>query len=448
MRIIIIGGNAAGPAAAAKAKRVNPDAEVIIYEGGSFFSTGTCELPYLINKTIKDYKKIVFFTPESFQAKKGVDVKINHQVTNIDRKNKTITIVNKKTNENYIDRYDRLILCTGSVSKYPPFYKEGIKNLFTLKSVNDYLKIENYGFDSIKNIVIIGSGYIGLECADVLKSINKNVTIIEKEKDPFPSADVEIRKLILESIQSKSIEFIGSSNELKFSESNDLIKAVKVKGRIIETDAVLVSTGFEPNNFLAVGAGITLGKFGGIVVDKKLRTNDQFIYAAGDNVEVENFITRKPDYFPIATIAHQQGHIAGANACGENMHFGHVVKNIAVKLFDNTYVQVGLSESEALRNFSSSVSVSSVSDNLVRVMPESRKVFGKLIFDKTSKKILGASFLGGKEVIGYGDMISSFIKNNLFVTNLADVDFSYTPPAAPFVNILSILGRKAKEILK
>ncbi|MCO6472685.1 MAG: FAD-dependent oxidoreductase [Melioribacteraceae bacterium] len=446
MRIIVVGGNAAGPAAAAKAKRVNPDAEIIIYEAGSFISSGTCEMPYLLNRTIDDYKKIVFFTPESFFEKKGVDVKINHQVAKINRSNKTVTVVNRNTNETYTDRYDRLILTTGSRTKYPPFYKDEIKNLFTLKTVSDYLKIENYGLDSIKNIVIIGSGYIGLECADVLKSINKNVTIIEKECDPFPSADVEIRKLILDSIKSKDIEFIGSAGNLKFIESDGLFKAVKVHGRIIETDAVIVSIGFEPNNSLAVGAGIKIGKFGGIIVDKRLRTSDQFIYAAGDNVEVENFITRKPDYMPIATIAHQQGHIAGANAAGENNHFGSVVKNISVKLFDSIYVQVGLNSSEASTIFPGSISISTVSNNLIHVIPQSRKIFGKLIFDKNSKRIFGASFLGDKEVVGYGDMISAFIKNKLLIDNLSGIDFSYTPPAAPFINILSLLERKAKEI--
>lgn len=445
MRIIVVGGNAAGPAAAAKAKRVNPDAEVIVYEAGSFISTGTCELPYLINRTIDDYKKIVFFTPESFYDKKNVEVKINHEVTKINRTNKTITVVNKKNNEKYTDIYDRLILTTGSKAKFPPFYKEEIKNLFTLKSVSDYLKIENYGLDSIQNIIIIGSGYIGLECADVLISINKNVTVIEKERDPFPSADIEVRKLILESMRTNKIEFIGSAGELKLIESDGIIKAVKVNGRIIETDAVLVSVGFEPNNYLAVGAGIKTGKFGGLIVDKKLRTSDQFIYAAGDNVEVENFITRRLDYMPIATIAHQQGHIAGANAAGENNYFEGVVKNITVKLFDSIYVQVGLNSLEASSMFPQSVSVSTVSNNLVPVIPKSRKIFGKLIFDKNSKRILGASFLGDNEVVGYGDMISAFIKNKLVINNLSGIDFSYTPPAAPFINIISLLERKAKE---
>lgn len=445
MRIIVVGGNAAGPAAAAKAKRVNPDAEVIVYEAGSFISTGTCELPYLINRTIDDYKKIVFFTPESFYEKKNVEVKINHEVTKINRTNKTITVVNKKNNEKYTDRYDRLILTTGSKAKFPPFYKEEIKNLFTLKSVSDYLKIENYGLDSIQNIIIIGSGYIGLECADVINSIDKNVTVIEKERDPFPSADIEVRKLILESMRTNKIEFIGSAGELKLIESDGVIKAVKVNGRIIETDAVLVSVGFEPNNYLAVGAGIKTGKFGGLIVDKKLRTSDQFIYAAGDNVEVENFITRRLDYMPIATIAHQQGHIAGANAAGENNYFEGVVKNITVKLFDSIYVQVGLNSLESSSMFPQSISVSTVSNNLVPVIPKSRKIFGKLIFDKNSKRILGASFLGDNEVVGYGDMISAFIKNKLVINNLSGIDFSYTPPAAPFINIISLLERKAKE---
>ncbi len=441
--IIVIGGNAAGPAAAAKAKRQNPNANVIMFEAGEFISTGTCELPYLLKGDIKDYQDIVFFTPESFYKDKGVKVYTRHFVESIDRKNKAVSVKNLSDNSLHEFHYSKLILATGSKAIKIPQLSSELSNLFYLKSVSDYLRIKSYlGSTKLNDVLIIGGGYIGLETADAFKSLGANITIIEKETLPLAGMDTEIRHLVLETLTKNGIEFIGGNSSAVYNVSNNKIKNVKIDGRIKEFDLYLCAIGVEPNNSLALAARLDTGKSGGINVDRRMRTSDFNIYAAGDNVEITNKITGRSDYIPLATIAHAHGHIAGANAAGGNLRTESVIQNLAVKIFDKSICKVGLSSEEAAVHRFNFKSVHAIIPNLVHVMPNSQKVFGKIIYEHDSKFILGASFIGEKEVVGYADMIAMMINNKIKADSLASINYNYTPPLSPFVNILSVLGRK------
>lgn len=444
--ILIIGGNAAGPAAAAKAKRTAPGSNVVLFEEGDFISTGTCELPYVLSGEIKNYKDIIFFSPESFEKEKSVKVLTNHLVEKIDRSNKKITVRNLISNQSFDQFYDKLVLATGSRSKPLPGINDRIKNVFTFKTVKDYLAIKKYlENNSVRKVVIIGAGYIGIEAAEAFKTLNYDVTILEKEKLPMPAVDDEARNLILDLIKKNGIEFYGGIRNLKLGLSEEKIRSVNLDGYTLEIDLIISAAGFEPNNSLAIASKLNTGKYGGLKVDQKLKTSDSHIYAAGDNIEVINKITGQPDYIPLATYAQQMGHVAGENAAGGNSIAFPVIKNIAVKIFDKFMVAVGLSSEEAVKNNMNSVSVHAVTTNLVKVMPGSENVFGKLIIERSSSRIVGAVFMGGKEVSGYGDIISTFIHNNIKATELSKVNYNYSPPASPFINLLSILGRKAEK---
>lgn len=444
--IIIIGGNAAGPAAAAKAKRVAPDSNVIIYEASDFISTGTCEIPYVISGLIKNPGDILFYSAESFEKEKGVKVFTNHFVEKIDRRKKLITVRNLKTNQLAEQSFSKLILATGSKAKRIPQLYSKLENVFTLKNVNDLISIQSYlSKNIVKKILIIGSGYIGLETADSFKKLNYEITIIEKEKLPMPGADEEIQHLIADQLSKNQIEFIGGVKGIKFGYDGDKVSYLNIEGRFLEYDLIIMVVGFEPNNELAVSSKLEIGKYGGIKVNQRLQTSDPNIFAAGDNIEVINKITGRPDYLPIATFAHSYGHIAGGNAAGGLETVKPVVKNIAVKIFEKNLVITGLSKTEVEKHKFNYQSVTAVAANLVKVMPDSENVFGKIIYEKTSKKILGASFFGGKEVAGYGDLISSFIHNNIKASELANINYNYSPPVSPFINLLSILGRKIEK---
>lgn len=442
-KIVIIGGNAAGPAAAAKAKRVNPEAEVVLYEAGEFISTGTCELPYLLSEEISDYQKILFFTPESFREKKGVQVYNFHKVESINRKNKSLTITNFKNEKTFEVNYDTLILATGSKANEITEISGKMKNVFSYKSVGDYVKVKEFlDSNTVENITVFGSGYIGLEVAEALARKGFQVKIVEKNKLPLAGAEPEVQNLILELLDKNNVEFIHSDSLPRFFEKNDKIERIKTSGKLFDVDMVVVCTGVKPNVQLAEDCGLAIGQTGAIKVDKKLRTSDQFIYAAGDNCEITNLVTNKPDYLPQATVARMQGYIAGENAAGGNVYCRSIVKNVVLKLFDHIFVEVGLTASQANELRWNYKEVSSVMPNKVEVMPEAGSVFGKIVFDKYSKNIFGASFFGKGEISGYGNIISLMIKNKIKIDTLADTDFNYTPAVSPFLNILNILGKK------
>lgn len=444
--IIVIGGNAAGPAAAAKAKRTDPNANVLLFEAGEFISTGTCELPYVLSGEIKDYNDIVFYSAKSFGEEKGVKVYTNSLVTNIDKRNKTITVTNTLTNQSYNFTYDKLILTTGSISKRLSQLPINLENVFSFKSVSDLIKVKNF-IDKYnpKRVVVIGAGYIGIEISEALKNLGLEVILLEKEKLPMPGSEAEIQNLILQTLLKNKIQFFGNSIDVKYYFDESKIRSVKIDGWNYEIDFAIQSLGVKPNTALALSAKLDLGNFGGIKVDSKLRTSDSNIYAAGDCIEVINKITNRNDYLPLATLAHEHGHIAGENAAGGNSFTHPVINNIAVKIFENNFVSVGLNSIQAIKNNFNVLSVSAIVPNIIKVMPNSKNVFGKIIYEKDSLRILGANFFGDKEVIGFGDLISSFIYHKNKITDLAEINFNYTPPSSPFINLLSVLGRKAKK---
>lgn len=444
--ILVIGGNAAGPAAAAKAKRTAPDSNVILYEASGFISTGTCELPYVLAGTIKNPDDILFYSADSFEKEKGVKVFSKHYVEKIDRLKKRITVRNLETDQVFDQDYDKLILATGSKAKRIPQLYSKLENVFTLKNVDDLLSIQNYlDKNNVKRVLIIGSGYVGLEIAESFRKLNYDVSIIEKEKYPMPGADDEIQHLIKDLLDKNGVNFIGAVKETKFGFEGDKVKYVNIEGHFLEYDLYIVAAGFESNNELALSSKLQTGKFGGIIVNQRLQTSDPNIYAAGDNIEVINKLTGRPDYIPIATLAHSYGHTAGENAAGGMAVVKPVVKNIAVKIFDKYLVIIGLNQKEAENYKFKFKSVSSVTPNLVHVMPGSENVFGKILYDKSNKQILGAAFLGGKETSGYADLISACIHNRNKATELVNINYNYTPPLSPFVNLLSILGRKIEK---
>ncbi len=448
-RIIVIGGNAAGPAAAAKAKRTSPGCDVVMIEAGEFISTGTCELPYVLSGEIKSHEKIVFYSAESFEKEKGVKVYTRHLVEKIDRVKKTVSVHNLSSGHRFDLDYDKLILCTGAKAKPLPALPQNLTNVFNLKTVADLIEIKNYiSANRIYKALVIGAGYIGLETADALKALNLDVTLVEKESLPMPGIEEETRRLLMDLLIENKINFIGGAVNVKFNSQGNKFASIKHEGRVIEFDIALVSVGFEPNNALAVAAKLNTGAWGGIKVDQRLHTSDPNIFAAGDCIEIINRIAGRPDYIPLASIAHQCGHAAGENAAGGNAVIQPFIKNIAVKVFDKSFVSVGLSSEEAkLYNFNFG-SVHAVTPNIIKVMPGSQNVFGKIIFDKNSKFILGANFLGGREAVGYGDLIAALIHTRTKADELANINYNYTPPLSPFVNLLSILGRKIEKEMK
>lgn len=440
-RIIIIGGNAAGPAAAAKAKRTNPDAEVIMYEAGEFISTGTCEIPYALSGEIKDVKEIVNFDADEFYYKKGVKVHTQHLVEKIDPTKKLLYIRQLRGNRFHEVKYDKLVLSTGSFPKSIGF---NAPNLFTMKNVKDLIAVKEYcNSYKIKDILIIGAGFIGIESAEAFKTLGYNVTIIDHNEKPLSSSEPEIQSLIAKKLEDKGIYFYKGVS-LKPIYSGEKIVSINVDGRIIESDIVISAIGFVPNTILADQLKIRKGETGAVKVDRFMKTSVPDVYSAGDLIEVTEKVSGRGIYIPLANLAHDSGHIAGDNAAGGQSYMESFVKNISVKIFDKFYATVGLTSHEARKFNLFYESVDSIERNYNKSIPGNEKVFGKLIFNKSSKKIIGASFLGGREVEGYANVISSLILMNQTVDVLTKINYTYTPPLSQMKNMLSSLGWKTR----
>ncbi len=445
LNIVVVGGNAAGPAAAAKAKRINPDSEVTLIESSGFISTGTCELPYLLNSQITDYKKIVFFDENKFYEEKKVKVKINTLVKKIDRKNKNLLVYDVSKNVDYILNYDKLILATGSYVPKLQLIAQNPVNFSTFKNVNDYIGLEQYfNNNTVRKVLIIGAGFTGLEVADTLDSAGKQVVIVEKE-NIFAENSEEVRNFVKSVIEKKGIELFDNIDNLQLITNNNKITYYKLGSKIYDIDYVIQCTGVKPNNYLGESSGLFIGKFGGLKIDNRLRTSDTNIFAAGDNIEVPEFITGKSIYLPIATLARKFGHIAGENAAGGNAFISPVIKNVTFCFDKYTFAFVGLTLKQ-LREFNYNyINVLASSKSLVHLMPNSESVFGKLYVDKNSKLILGGEFWGDKIIASYADIISVYIRNKIKVTNLAEEMFNYSPPVSPMLNLLNLLGQKLKK---
>lgn len=442
--ILVVGGNAAGAAAAAKAKRVNPGANVVLFEQSKYISTGTCELPYVLSGEIEDPQSVVFFDEQRFFDEKKVYVYTNHLVVEINPRGKWVTVNSLKEKKISQFNYDKLILATGAKVKRVAQLSSELINVSPLKSVEDVIRIRALIKESKqKKACVVGSGYIGLETAEALTKLGLEVYLIEQAAEPFPSADKEIRQLVKKILAEKKIIFLPDAGTIKYKIVHPKVIGINYEGRLLEIDFVITCAGFSPNTSISLQAKLDHGKYGGIKVSNKLQTSEKDIYACGDCIEVKNFITRRDDYIPLATFAQRQGHVAGENAAMGNVFYQPVIKNISVKIFDNYFAQVGLSEQELqLRNIHF-ISIDETVPNLVKVLSGSIPVYGKILFDRSTKSIFGASFLGGKEVSGYADIISTYIKNNMQITQLANTEYNYTPPLSPFINLLSVLGRKS-----
>lgn len=446
-KIVIIGGSAAGPAAAAKAKRVNPANEVILYEQGPYISIGTCELPYVLSGEIESVEKIIFFTPESFEAEKGAQVKINHRVESIDKHKKKIFVRDLSTQKVFEDNYDKLILCTGSRKKYHPNFPHGLKNVFYLKTVNDAKRILNFiSENKISRSFLIGAGYTGLESLEFLKKISNEIYVADVSPYPLPEFDLEVQKILLNEIQDRRITFLGNVKDISPTVQNNRVVSIKIDKERIEIDFVLITIGYEPNSSLASLAKLSINPDGSIRVDDKQRTSDDNIYAAGDCSSVKEFITNKNIWIPLATYAHNHGHIAGANAAGEPSLSYPVVRNMGFRFFDLSIAQVGLTPKELSESKFNWATVSAIGSSRIKVMPKGKKHFIKVYFNKENKKILSASLIGGEDIVGKANLISFAIKNNITIDKFFYSEFLYTPSLSPFIESLSIISNKAREV--
>ncbi len=432
-RILVVGGLAAGPSAASKAKRVNPNAEVILFEQGEHISYGICEIPYFIGGVFSDPDHLVAYTPDRLQREKGVKAKTHHLVETIEAVKKRLVVrdLQKDRVEEY--PYDKLILTTGSLPNRLGIDGEDARNVFHVKSLNHAFALKKFIEDERpRRAVIIGGGYIGIEMAEALRNRGLETTLLHRRDLPMSGLEEETRRAVRSELEEHGVRFVPKTETraLRVDSSNRVTEVITSSG-VYSTDVVILSLGVQPNTSLAQSARIRVGTRNGILTDQRQTTSIDSIYAAGDCCEVKNRVTNGWSYIPLATTASKQGWVAGENAAGGNAVFKGTIRAIAVKVFRLEVAHVGISSDEARAAGFDVVTEHIAANSRIAFMPGNAKLHIILVADRRSRRVLGANIFGEDGAVLRANTVGVTIQHRLTIDELAQLDLIYTPPYSP-----------------
>jgi len=447
-KIIIVGGVAGGASTAARLRRLDEKAEIIMVEKGEYISFANCGLPYYIGGAIDDRGKLIVQTVEEISSKFNLDIRNLNEVIGIDKENKKVKIKNYKTNEEYEEAYDVLVLSPGAAPIKPQI--PGINecdNLFTLRNIPDTDKIKYYVDNhKPKHATIIGGGFIGLEMAENLHARGINITLVEASEQVMAPLDIEMASIIHEHLVDKNVELILKDGVFGFENKGK--KIILSSGREITTDMIILSIGVKSETTIAKEAKLNLNERGAIVVDKFMKTSDPNIYALGDAVEVIDFVNKKPTMIPLAWPANRQGRIVADNICGKNSEYKGTLGSSVAKVFDYTVATTGNNEKTLNRLGIEYEAIHIHPSSHAGYYPGSFPVAFKLLFDPKSGKIFGAQGVGLDGVEKRIDVLATAIKGNLTVFDLEDVEPCYAPPYNSAKDPVNMLGYYASNIME
>lgn len=443
MKVVIIGGVAGGASAAARLRRLNEQAEIIVLERGDYVSFANCGLPYYISNTIYDKSDLTLQTPESFKARFHIDVRIHNEAVKIHPTTQTVTVHNLKTDQVYEETYDTLILSPGSEPIKPTI--DGIDKpyVFTLRNIPDTLKIKNYiDLEQPKSAVVIGGGYIGVEMAENLKEAQLDVSIVELSDHLIAPLDFDMAADVHHYIQEKGISLYLNNGVKAIGDH----KVILQKGEIT-TDMIILSVGVRPETKLAKDCGITLNQRGCIIVDNHMKTNIPNIYAVGDAIEVQDFISGKSTFIPLAGPANKQGRIAADNIAGYDSKYTGTQGSAVLKLFDMTVATTGLNEKSILNLGIDYDKTYTYSGSHASYYPGATNMSIKCLWDKKTLKILGAQIVGFDGVDKRMDILATAIRLNAKVTDLTTLELCYAPPFGSAKDPVNMIGFVAENIV-
>ena len=349
-KVIIVGGVAGGATTAARLRRLDENAEIILFERGKYISYANCGLPYHVGDVIPSREDLLLQTPESLKSKFNIDVRIQQEVTFIDRSKKTVSVKNLATSQESVESYDTLVLATGSSPIIPNIPGIRSKYIFSLWTVDDADHIRQYiRQNKISDAIIIGGGFIGIEMTENLRRLGITVSLVEMLNQVMAPFDFEMAQLIHKTLEENGVSLYLGNGVTSFTETDESILVNLSDGKQLATRLVILSIGVKPNSELARSAGLALNARGGIVVDKTLRTSDPDIFAVGDVIEVEDFISKGKTMIPLAGPANKQGRIAAGNIAGENDQYPGTQGSAIVKIFDVCAANTGANEKTLLK---------------------------------------------------------------------------------------------------
>ncbi len=445
MRIIIIGGVAAGAKVAAKTKRMLPDSEVHIYTKDDFVSYSSCGMPYYIAGDFKDWQQLIVRSIDEFE-KSGIHIHTRKLVTKILSADKKLAVKNIDTEDWQFVDYDKLVIATGAEPLIPDFANINSKKIYTLRTLNDGISLKE-GMEQAKHITIIGGGYIAIELVEAFVKNKKNVTLIERSPFILSMLDEDISALVQDYVLENSdglVKIINNDTVSEILGENQVLDVITHKGYGIETDMVVIASGVKPAVELAKDAGIKLGVTGAIKVNSRMETSIPDIYACGDCAEKINMISNAPVWIPLGSTANKEGRVAAINISGGVEDFEGVLGSAVLRYGHLSISKTGLTEKEALKQGYDALSVVITKRDKAGYMPEVKNITLKLVADKRSHKLLGAQAIGCGDADKRVNTVSVGLIQGITVENLIDADLTYAPPFSTSIDILI----SAAQILK
>ena len=447
MKTLIIGGVAGGASCAARLRRLDENAEIIILERGEFISFANCGLPYYIGGDIQSKANLTLQTPQSFKARFNIDVRIFSEAISIDSARKVVTVKNVITGDSYEESYDNLVLSPGAFPIIPNIEGADSEKVFTLRNIPDTMKIKGYiDRENPKSAVVVGGGYIGVEMAENLKKAGLEVTIVELSDHLIAPLDFDMATEVHRYIKAQGIRLILKNGVTAIKESDRNLQ-VNLNNGCIEADMVIMSVGVRPDTAFLKDSGVELDGRGSIIVNSNMQTNIENIYAVGDAVSVKNFVTNAPAFIPLAGPANKQGRIVADNICGIPSEFEGTQGSSVLKLFDMTVATTGLNEKSAHDAGFDFDKTYTYSASHASYYPDATMMSVKVLWDKATHKILGAQIVGFDGVDKRMDVIATAIRLGAKVTDLTKLELCYAPPFSSAKDPVNMVGFVAENVI-
>ncbi|NEX00914.1 NADPH-dependent 2,4-dienoyl-CoA reductase, sulfur reductase [Pseudobutyrivibrio sp. NOR37] len=450
-KTVIIGGVAAGASAAARLRRLKENEEIILFERGEYISYANCGLPYHVGNVIENRSDLLVTKKEMMESRYAIDVRINSEVTSINRDSKSVHVVTKDGQE-YDESYDNLVIATGSSPVRPAISGIDSPKVKTLWTVPDTDEIKKYiKENSVKSATVIGGGFIGLEMAENIYGLGIDVTIVEASNQVMAPVDYEMALLLNENIRDNGVKLIVKDGVDSFEDTSEEIKVKLSSGKTVLSELVILSIGVKPNSKLAADAGLALNEKGGIIVDSHMRTEDESIYAAGDVVEVEDFIFKDKTMVPLAGPANKQGRIVADNIAGLDSTYTGTQGSSVVKVFDLNVATTGANEKALVRRGlvrdKDYTSVILTQNSHAGYYPGAKPMIIKLLFSIDGKKIYGGQIVGKDGVDKRIDTLGTAIRFGATVKDLTNLELAYAPPFTSGKDPINMAGFVAENVV-
>lgn len=447
MKVVIIGGVAGGATAAARIRRLDEKAQILVFEKSGYVSYANCGLPYYIGGVIEDPDALTLQTPESFWKRFQIEMRVRHEVIAINPEKQTVKVKNLNTGETFEESYDKLLIATGAKPVWPDLPGIGSEKLFTLRTVEDTFRIREFvEKNQPKSVVLAGGGYIGLELAENFREMGMDVTIVQRPKQLMNPLDSDMAAFVHGKMRSRGVKLMLGHGVTGFEENQTGIRVLLKDGETLEADMAILAIGVTPDSHLAREAGLELGLKGSIVVNDRMETSAPNIYAAGDAVEVKHYITGEKALISLAGPANRQGRIAADNICGGDSRYPGSQGSSVLKVFDMTVAATGINERTAKSLGIDYDKVYLSPANHAGYYPGGKLMTMKVIFEKKTWKLLGAQIVGYEGVDKRIDVLATAMYAGITALQLKELDLAYAPPYSSAKDPVNMAGFMIENI--